>query len=299
MKNGKDVSPKRPNGRDGLGRDGSPSRPDDSKRPQSKGRDRSPSGPKSIENGGFGETALPQFFLNHLPRLTTRPEHIQQLRQTILNLALLGKLVPRDPKENVRESICERDLASLVTVIRGSSPRPKGDPRYYGGPVPRLLIADITRDGKHVTPKIDSLTDEGARLSRPMPRGSLVLAISGSYGVPAFLAIDACIHDGFIGFRDVSPEISLEYLFYVMLWRKPYFDSVVKDSGLKNLTTDHLKQMSVPVPSLAEQHRVVEKVEELLALCDRLETQLTTAQTERRRLLEAVLHQALAPAANG
>jgi putative transposase len=44
----------------GSGRDGSPSRPNDLKRPQSKGRDRSPNGPQLINNGGFGETALPR-----------------------------------------------------------------------------------------------------------------------------------------------------------------------------------------------------------------------------------------------
>lgn len=47
---------------------------------------------------------------------------------------------------------------------------------------------------------------------------------------------------------------------------------------------------------LTEQQRIVAKVDELMALCDRLEAQLTTTQTESRRLLEAVLHEALAPA---
>ena len=40
-----------------------------------------------------------RFVFNHLPRLTTRPEHIKQLRQTILNLAVRGKLVPQDPND--------------------------------------------------------------------------------------------------------------------------------------------------------------------------------------------------------
>jgi type I restriction enzyme S subunit len=49
----------------------------------------------------------------------------------------------------------------------------------------------------------------------------------------------------------------------------------------------------IPIPPLAEQRRIVAKVEELMGLCDRLEAQITTAQAESRRLLEAVLHQAL------
>jgi len=49
----------------------------------------------------------------------------------------------------------------------------------------------------------------------------------------------------------------------------------------------------IPLPPLTEQHRIVAKVDELIALCDRLEEQLTTTQTESHRLLEAVLHQAL------
>ena len=54
--------------------------------------------------------------------------------------------------------------------------------------------------------------------------------------------------------------------------------------------------MPVPLPPLAEQQRIVAKVDALMALCDRLEVQLTTTQTESRRLLEAVLHEALAQA---
>jgi type I restriction enzyme S subunit len=54
-----------------------------------------------------------------------------------------------------------------------------------------------------------------------------------------------------------------------------------------------LSQILVSVPPLAEQHRIVSNVNELMALCDPLETSLTTAQTEASRLLESVLHNAL------
>jgi len=51
----------------------------------------------------------------------------------------------------------------------------------------------------------------------------------------------------------------------------------------------------MPLRPLAEQHRIVAKVDELMALCDRLEASLTGADETRRRLLEALLAEALAP----
>ena len=55
-------------------------------------------------------------------------------------------------------------------------------------------------------------------------------------------------------------------------------------------------ELVIPLPPLAEQHRIVAKVDELMALCDRLEASLTTTDDTRRRLLDALLAEALAPA---
>ena len=63
--------------------------------------------------------------------------------------------------------------------------------------------------------------------------------------------------------------------------------------GLKNVNLTEFGNLSFWLPPLAEQHRIVAKVEALMALCDRLETALTTDTTTRSRLLEALLHEAL------
>jgi type I restriction enzyme S subunit len=66
---------------------------------------------------------------------------------------------------------------------------------------------------------------------------------------------------------------------------------------IRHLTGRGLSAVLVPVAPLGEQHRIVAKVDELMAICDQLEAQVTTAQTESRRLLEAVLNKALSPVA--
>jgi type I restriction enzyme S subunit len=68
-----------------------------------------------------------------------------------------------------------------------------------------------------------------------------------------------------------------------------YFTGV----GIKHFTGKGLDSFVFPLAPLAEQHRLVNKVNELMALCARLEAQLTTTQAGSRRLLEATLHHAL------
>jgi type I restriction enzyme S subunit len=70
--------------------------------------------------------------------------------------------------------------------------------------------------------------------------------------------------------------------------------TVHKGIGAKHVNVADMRNALIPLPPMNEQHRIVAKVAELMAVCDRLEAQLSTAQTERGRLLESLLHEALA-----
>ena len=158
-------------------------------------------------------------------------------------------------------------LGSLCEVVRGSSPRPRSDSRFYGGSVPRLMVADLTRDGKLVTPKIDSLTLEGAKQSRPMKRGDIVIAVSGDPGLPAILAVDACIHDGFVGLRQLdTSRVDPDFLYRFLVAEKNQNFSQAVGAIFKNLTTDQVKGINVPLPAMEQQRRIaiiLDKVETL------------------------------------
>jgi type I restriction enzyme S subunit len=154
-------------------------------------------------------------------------------------------------------------VGEISDVVRGSSPRPKGDPRYYGGPIGRLMGEDVTRDGKWVTPQIDSLTHEGAERSRPMKRGSLVLICSGNVGLPGLLAVDACIHDGFLGLKNIE-EADVEFLYMWFLFVQQKMDAAATHGGVfTNLTTKILKETKIAIPPLKEQKQIVNTYEAL------------------------------------
>ncbi len=158
-------------------------------------------------------------------------------------------------------------IGSLCNLVRGSSPRPKGDPRYYGGPVPRLMIADISRDGFSVTPTIDSLTIEGASLSRPVPSGTVVMTVSGNVGVVAKLAVDACIHDGFVAFLDVKEGlIRPDFLLRQLDLSKTIHMRNTAGAIFQNITTKDIKALNVVIPPITLQDEYLGQLESLIQL---------------------------------
>jgi type I restriction enzyme S subunit len=202
---------------------------------------------------------------------------------------LMQQLFPREGENQPRLRFSEfqnageweeKRLEQIGRVIRGASPRPKGDPRYYGGHVPRLMVQDVTRDGKWVTPCIDSLTEEGARLSRLCPAGTLTIVCSGSVGVVSFLAVDACIHDGFLALIEIDGSIATkDFLFHTLTTLREQFEKGATHGGVfTNLTTSSIDKFQFKCPDIDEQHRIATCLSSLDALI--------TAETERHEALK-------------
>jgi type I restriction enzyme, S subunit len=267
------------------------------------------------------------FYVNHLRRLTTSLAHIQQLRQTILNLAVRGQLVPQNPTDEPASVLLKRiqaektrligegkikghrELAPPITEedVPFSIPSGWQWERFIGVAAIQSNLVNPSKyeDSPHIAPdNIESGT--GRLLPYITIRASAVfsakhLFFSGcilySKIRPALAKTVIVDFDGLCSadMYPILPFISREYLHKYMLSEAFVKQSVSEDNrvAMPKINQVALSKIVVPVPPLAEQHRIVAKVTELMAVCDRLETQLTTTQNERHRLLEAVLHHAL------
>lgn len=182
-------------------------------------------------------------------------------------------------------------IETLGVVIRGASPRPKGDKRYYGGNVPRLMVEDVTRDGKYVSPCVDFLTEEGKKRSRPCNAGTLTIVCSGTVGVPAFLAVDACIHDGFLALVDIKKGISDDYLYHYLITQQTRLDKSGTHGGVfTNLTTEIMREFKVPLPpTKAEQ----EKIAKALSDVDEFIVSLESLIEKKRGIKTSTMQQLL------
>ncbi|MEP0249438.1 MAG: restriction endonuclease subunit S [Roseobacter sp.] len=272
-----------------------------------------------------------RFALQTLPALTTRPDQTKPFRQTILNLAVRGKLVEQDPAEG-----SGIELMATVGSSRNPLNRTRADCDLIDFAMPEgwdiQSLDAITQDG----PKNGLSPTKTENQSAPKAI-TLTATTSGQFNGQHFKRVDvsleaaepfwlqpndllfqrgntpeyvgmAAIYDGpekeFI-YPDlimrvrIAPEMNLRF---VHLWcispvGRNYLtaNATGAQKTMPKINQGVLKALPIMVPPLAEQHRIVVRVDALMALCDRLETALNTADTSRTRLLEALLHEALAP----
>lgn len=210
----------------------------------------------------------------------------QQNKKAIMKKLLTGEVRFKEFNDKWKDL----ELSEIGTIIRGASPRPKSDPLFYGGNVPRLMVEDVTRDGKYVTPKVDFLTDLGATKSRPCPTGTLTIVCSGEVGTPSFLAVDACIHDGFLAIINIDKSISKDFLYYQLLRLKARLERSATHGGVfTNLTTTILKNFVVKIPSYEEQSKIAHKLNQLYDEEIIINKQLVAMQEQKKGLMQQLL----------
>ena len=158
-------------------------------------------------------------------------------------------------------------LGSVCTIARGGSPRPIKDflTESVDG-INWIKIGDTDKGGKYIWSTKERIKKEGLAKSRMIHAGDFLLTNSMSFGRPYISKIDGCIHDGWLVISQSKPIFDENYLFYVLSSRFMYYQFCGKVSGavVKNLNSDKVANSVVPLPPLAEQKRIVERLEKLM-----------------------------------
>ena len=252
----------------------------------------------------------------------------QNLKKSILQEAISGRLVPQIESEGTAEDILREiskqqkkkitfseipeeeqpfpipsswkwvRLGELCDVVRGGSPRPAGSPIYYDGNIPFLKVADLTKDENvYVDFAVNSIKEAGLTKTRMVKAGTLLLTNSGAtLGVPKITTFDTTFNDGIAAFLNLNDDIKL-YCYWFFRSHTEKYRSINQGTGQPNLNTDIIARTLLPLPPLSEQRRIVTKLETLLPKIDSLEkteTRLSLLEsTLGERLWKSVLQEAI------
>ena len=267
---------------------------------------------------------------DHFDHLYTLPETVADLRQTILQLAVMGRLVPQDPKDEPASELLQKIQAEKQRLIaEGTIRKTKALPAVDDvGDLPNTWeirrLADVCVsivDGSHNPPprsssglpyitaknviggrvELDGCTfisdeDAPAVTKRYVPRdGDVLLTCVGTIGRIAIVhgserfAIDRNV----AALRPHAVGIDPKYLEIVL--RGPEMQRIISaasgSTAQPHIYLKEIRSLVCPLPPLAEQKRIVTKVDQLMTLCDDLEAKLQQAQTDADNLLAAIVHE--------
>lgn len=201
---------------------------------------------------------------------------LNEQKQAIIQQAVTQGLDPDVPmKDSGVEWLGEipshwevRSFCRLAQIIRGASPRPAGDSRYfYGSFIPWVTVGEITKDDEIYLLETDTyLTELGSNHSRIMTKDSLVITNSGAtLGVPKILAMDVCANDGVVAFNKLSDDIDSIFGYYYLTSLTRRLRDELKQGGTQpNLNTDLIKAISCPLPPAHEQKSIIDYLEDTL-----------------------------------
>ncbi len=187
------------------------------------------------------------------------------------------------------------EIGDLADVVRGGSPRPAGDPRYFGGPVPWITVGPITADDDDYLRSVPTgLTEAGRERSRYIEPHTLLLTNSGAtLGVPKISLIGGCINDGVAALLDVDYPLKMYLLIYLRS-KTEAMRRVNQGAAQPNLNTTIIKRYRVPVPPTDEQHRIVAEVDRRLSIVREVEAEVDANLKRAQALRQAVLARAFA-----
>lgn len=153
-----------------------------------------------------------------------------------------------------------KKLGDVCLIERGGSPRPiKAFLTDADNGINWIKIGDASENSKYITSTKEKIIPEGMKKSRFVHKGDFLLSNSMSFGRPYILAVDGCIHDGWLVIHDNDNRFDKSYLYYYLGSPNIYneFKRLAVGGVVSNLNSELVRNVKVSIPPIVEQERIV------------------------------------------
>lgn len=181
-----------------------------------------------------------------------------------------------------------KKLGSFSKIRRGASPRPIDDPKFFGGSVGWVRIADVTASKKYLKNTTQYVSELGERNSVRVDRGDLIMSICGTVGKPMIVDIPACIHDGFVQVYDLE-NADKEFIYYSLQFSEESLKAKGQSGTQTNLNTSIVADLEIFYPSLEEQSSIAAILSCMDHAIDQSETLIAKLQRIKAGLMQDLL----------
>ena len=270
-----------------------------------------------------------EFIEQHFGELYTVNENVAELRKAILQLAVMGRLVPQNPSDPPASELLkeiEAEKQRLVKAGKIKQPKPlppikpeevsyelpqgwewvrlgdigvwksgstpsRSNASFYGGNIPWVKSGEVKQGRIKST---DETITQAALDKCPLQineKGSVLVAMYGAnIGEVGILEIEAATNQAVCACKTYT-NFDENYLLYLITSLKPYFLSQGAGAAQPNISREKIVATIFPLPPLPEQHRIVARIDQLMALCDTLDQQIDAASGKQTEILNAVMAQ--------
>lgn len=203
-----------------------------------------------------------------------------------------GIPIPAGDTIDLPQSWARCMISEVCDLQTGATPS-RMEHSYFGGDIPWLVSGDINR--REITACDGRITKKGLENSncKVIPANSVLIALNGqgkTRATVAILRMPAALNQSLVAMIPYSHELLLpEYIYWNLRGRYYAIRDITGQDQRRGLNMKLVGQLSLPIPPVAEQMRIVAKVDELMALCDRLEAEQQERESRHTALARASL----------
>ncbi len=221
---------------------------------------------------------------NYFQKLDSLINRHQQKYDKLGNFkkSLLGKMFPKQGEtmpeirfKGFSGEWEEKELGELAEIVRGASPRPIEDPKWFDSEssVGWLRIRDVTEQDGRIHFLEQRISKLGQEKTRVLHERHLLLSIAASVGKPVVNYVETGVHDGFLIFK--KPLFELEFMYQWLKSFETKWQQFGQPGSQVNLNSDIVKNLTVTIPTNEEQAAIGNYFQKLDALINQHQQQIT------------------------